>query len=153
MSHEGLAGVQEDFAAFRNHPLDRQVLPNVFCLTDFIVHYPAWEEISQPEPGVFLLDGQLEKVVLYMAAAARLLCAKGGKTLKCPEGREVGEDGRMAEMAELTCLIREKTTMTFVKDWKSFMERFWLKAERMNLRFGDWMIRRGRKWKEGIILE
>lgn len=54
----------------------------------------------------------------------------------------------MAEMAKLTCLIREKTTTTF-----AFMEHFLLKAERMNLRFGDLMIRKGRKWKEGIILE
>lgn len=42
LSHKSLAGVQENFTAFYNHPFDGQVLPNIFGLADFIVHDPTW---------------------------------------------------------------------------------------------------------------
>lgn len=40
LSHEGLAGVQEDFTPFDDHPLYRQVFADVFGLAHFVVHYP-----------------------------------------------------------------------------------------------------------------
>lgn len=41
MSHEGLAGVQQDLAALDNHALDGEVLPDVLRLAHFVMHYPA----------------------------------------------------------------------------------------------------------------
>lgn len=93
------------------------------------------------KPGLFLLgllDGQLERASeggFYTWQLQRDYFVPKTERLKCPHGRKAGEVGRMAEMAKLTCLIREKTTVAFVKDWKHFMECFLLKAERMNLGF------------------
>lgn len=41
LPHEGLAGVQEDLAALRDHALDGEVFPDVLCLAHFIMHYPT----------------------------------------------------------------------------------------------------------------
>lgn len=41
MPHEGLAGIKEDLTALDDHALDGQVLPDVLCLADFIVHDPG----------------------------------------------------------------------------------------------------------------
>lgn len=41
LSHKGLAGVQEDLTALDDHALNGQVLPDVLCLADFIMHYPV----------------------------------------------------------------------------------------------------------------
>lgn len=80
LSHEGLAGVQEDFAAFSNHPLDCQVLPNVFCFAHFVVHYPTQEEISQPETRIFLAGtpgwSTLKVVFLHGSCSEIILCQK-----------------------------------------------------------------------------
>lgn len=45
MSHESLAGVEEDLTAFDNHALDGQVFPDVLCLADLVVHYPGDREV------------------------------------------------------------------------------------------------------------
>lgn len=38
LSDERLAGVKEDLAAFYDHALNGQVLPDVLCLAHFIMH-------------------------------------------------------------------------------------------------------------------
>lgn len=50
---KGLAGVQQDLTALDDHPLYRQVFPDVFGLAHFIVHYPeGWRGESQSWAGV-----------------------------------------------------------------------------------------------------
>lgn len=44
LSDKRLARVQQDFTPFYNHPLYRQILSNIFCLTHFVVHYPKRRE-------------------------------------------------------------------------------------------------------------
>ena len=56
---EHLVHVQKDVAAFHNHPLYRQVLPDVLSLGHLVVHLPG--EILQLDPG--LLQGVLLHVV------------------------------------------------------------------------------------------
>lgn len=41
LSHESLAGVQQDLAAFNNHALNGEVFPDVLRLAHFVMHYPA----------------------------------------------------------------------------------------------------------------
>lgn len=40
LSDEGLARVQQDVAAFYNHPFNGQILPDVFSVAHLIVHHP-----------------------------------------------------------------------------------------------------------------
>lgn len=48
LSHKGLAGIQEDLAAFNDHAFNGQVFPDVLGLTDFIVHYPVRMNSQRP---------------------------------------------------------------------------------------------------------
>lgn len=43
LSYESLAGVQQNFTPFDNHPLYCQIFSNIFGLTHFIMHYPEGE--------------------------------------------------------------------------------------------------------------
>lgn len=40
LSDKSLAGIQQNLTALNNHPLYRQIFPNIFGLTHFVVHYP-----------------------------------------------------------------------------------------------------------------
>ena len=41
LAHEGLAGVQEDLTALRDHTLNGQVFADVLGFTDFVMHDPG----------------------------------------------------------------------------------------------------------------
>ena len=59
LAHEHLVDVQEDVTALDDHPLDGQVLPDVFRLADFVMHLPG--QILELDPG--MLQGLLFHVV------------------------------------------------------------------------------------------
>ena len=50
LSDEGLAGVQQEVAALYDHPLDGQVLADVLCVADLIVHHPETQTPSSSAP-------------------------------------------------------------------------------------------------------
>ena len=51
LSHEGLAGVQQDLAALDDHALDGQVFPDVLRLADLVMHYPVGAGSDTSEMG------------------------------------------------------------------------------------------------------
>lgn len=53
---------------------------------------------------------------------------KNGKTLKYPEQEWLAKMVERAEMAKLTCLLRERSITTFFSDWNPLMD-FLLKKE------------------------
>lgn len=71
------------------------------------------------------MDIWLEKdygtLLQYMISAARLLYTQRWKD---PLWAPV-EKGLLVEVAKSTCLIREKSLLTFVKDWMSLID-FWV---------------------------
>lgn len=46
LSDERLAGVKEDLAAFYDHALNGQVLPDVLCLTHLVMHDSRGREVG-----------------------------------------------------------------------------------------------------------
>lgn len=82
------------------------------------------------------MDRQFEKsyerLFLYMVIAVRLY-AKRSKDSGIPIMEEwLVKITEFAEMVKLTYLIRKKTTIVFISDWKPFMD-FLLKTGKNNL--------------------
>ena len=47
LSDERLVDIQQDIASFNDHSFNRQILANVFCFTDLVLHHLLSTEQSQ----------------------------------------------------------------------------------------------------------
>lgn len=72
-------------------------------------------------------------VFIFRITVVRLLYAQRWKITETPiMEKQIVKRAEFAEMANLTCLIKEGITTTFTKAWKPFIS-FWLKVDKNEL--------------------
>uniref|UniRef100_A0A2D4J5R1 Uncharacterized protein n=1 Tax=Micrurus lemniscatus lemniscatus TaxID=129467 RepID=A0A2D4J5R1_MICLE len=102
--------------------------------------------VSQDDSHYFTWIGLKDKHLknhMYMITAVRLTTHRWKNSALLTMKKRLVKMMELAEVAKLTSLIREKSIVAYIADWKFLMD-FLCNTEKMNLRFMVLMIQQDR---------